>query len=212
MNHMAQPNILTSLGESGKRFWIEQKRYFYKDSIFQVFENQKYERQVGKYKNEPMINKITYALNSHLIVQSKALVVGSILPYVVSKLVNEKPATVKFTDCSFLTMVISGPLLEELIFRGILQNSIRKVQQYVPKPLAIASIRIAVTSALFAGMHLLNSGDYLSKSDAITQCAMILLYPSYSTLYEKTGSLIPGIVAHMANNFVVYSICKLIGV
>ena len=202
---MKQQGILTSLAITGKQF-------FYKKSIFSILDTQNYERKVGKYQNEPMMAKIKYAVKSQLLVQGKELCVITGLQYVVAKIVRETPATVKFTDCSFMLMVVVCPLIEEVIFRGILQNVVRKIQQYVPKPLAKAAIRIAITGALFAGAHLMNGGDYLSKTEAITQCAIIMLYPNFSRLYEKTGSLLPVIVAHMANNFVCYSICKLCGV
>lgn len=201
---MDQRGILISLATRSKRF-------FYKHSIFQLLDVQKYERKVGKYEHDTMMTKIKYAVNSQLIVQFKKLCIVILLPYIVSTLLKEKPASSKLTDLSFMTIVVICPLIEEVVFRGILQNLLKKGQQHLPTQLASASLRVALIGALFACVHLPNGGDYLSKTRAIAQCAAIMLYPNFSSLYEKTGSFVPGLIAHMTNNFICYSICKLRG-
>jgi uncharacterized protein len=88
---------------------------------------------------------------------------------------------------SLLFLVIVGliaPLLEEIIFRGFLFGTLRN--SFGPRRSMVYS------SLLFAALH-----NSLAAFLPIFFLAMVLAY-----LYEKTGSLWPSIVLHMANNTV----------
>ena len=83
----------------------------------------------------------------------------------------------------FMTIVLA-PLSEEIVFRGLLQSMLR---QYTRRPW----VAILVTSVLFAAMH------YQVWS---TIPSLMLLSVMLGYNYERTGRLLPSIVAHAAFN------------
>jgi uncharacterized protein len=87
---------------------------------------------------------------------------------------------------SLLGAVIFAPLFEELIFRGALFGTLRVRLRW---PLA------ALASALiFAGAH----GYGLVGFASVFLSGLL-----WAWAYEKTGSLLPGMIAHAANNLAV---------
>ena len=112
-----------------------------------------------------------------------------------------------------ITSGISNAIIEELIFRGIIQNSLGISQQaikyvtpeslqdnrffqFIQSPCA----RVLTTNVIFALTHFINAKGSLSTAGATSQIACILLYPMCSTLYETTGDLFTPLVAHTTNN------------
>lgn len=85
----------------------------------------------------------------------------------------------------FMTIVLA-PLSEEIVFRGLLQSMLR---HYTRRPW----VAILVTSALFAVMH------YQVWS---TIPSLMLLSVMLGYNYERTGRLLPSIVAHVTFNAV----------
>ncbi len=87
---------------------------------------------------------------------------------------------------SLLEYVVFAPIFEELAFRGLLYAILRRRLSFVPAALISASIfALAHGYGLIGFISVLWSG---------------LLW---AWLYEKTGSLIPGMIAHAANNLLV---------
>lgn len=82
----------------------------------------------------------------------------------------------------FFAMTIAAPVVEELLFRGLLQNALAK---YVPVWGAIL-----LSSFLFALVHL--------QLYAIP--ALMSLSIAFGYLYHRTGSLRTNIILHIANN------------
>jgi membrane protease YdiL (CAAX protease family) len=82
----------------------------------------------------------------------------------------------------FFAIVIAAPVVEELLFRGLLQNALAK---YVPVWGAIL-----LSSFLFALVHL--------QPYAIP--GLMSLSIAFGYLYHRTGSLRTNIILHMANN------------
>lgn len=87
---------------------------------------------------------------------------------------------------SFLTIVIVAPILEELIFRGIILGGLLKKHS----PLTA----IIVSSILFGLIHL-NPWQFISAM-------MIGVFSGW--IYYKTGKLSYSIIIHMVNNAVVF--------
>ena len=85
---------------------------------------------------------------------------------------------------SFLMMVIAAPILEELIFRGIVLNGLLK--RYSPK-------KAIIVSAIIFGLVHLNPWQFVSAS-------MIGFLMGW--VYYKTHNILLTIVIHMANNLV----------
>lgn len=82
----------------------------------------------------------------------------------------------------FFAIAIAAPVVEELLFRGLLQNALTK---YVPVWGAII-----LSSFLFALVHL--------QPYAIP--GLMSLSIAFGYLYHRTGSLRTNIILHMANN------------
>lgn len=82
----------------------------------------------------------------------------------------------------FFAIAIAAPLVEELLFRGLLQNALTK---YLPIWGAIL-----LSSFLFALVHL--------QPYAIP--GLMSLSIAFGYLYHRTGSLRTNIILHMANN------------
>jgi uncharacterized protein len=85
-----------------------------------------------------------------------------------------------------LLIVIAAPISEELLFRGLIFGGIRK---HMPR---IAAALVA--GLIFGALHALTG---LSAVPPLIAFGFILCL-----LYEKTGSVVPGIVLHMLNNSV----------
>jgi membrane protease YdiL (CAAX protease family) len=85
-----------------------------------------------------------------------------------------------------LLIVIAAPLSEEVCFRGMLFGGLR---ERLPR-LAAALL----SAAIFGGLHALTG---LSAVPPLIAFGFIL-----ALLYEKTGSIVPGILLHMLNNSV----------
>lgn len=83
-----------------------------------------------------------------------------------------------------LLIAIAAPISEELLFRGLIFAGIRK---HMP---AIAAALVA--GLIFGALHALTG---LSAVPPLIAFGFILCL-----LYEKTGSIVPGIVLHMLNN------------
>jgi uncharacterized protein len=84
---------------------------------------------------------------------------------------------------SLLGTVLFAPVLEEIAFRGLLYGTLRRRFGW---PAAAV-----VSAAIFAAAH----GYGLAGFGSVFLSGMI-----WALAYEKTGSLLPGMVAHAANN------------
>jgi CAAX protease family protein len=85
-----------------------------------------------------------------------------------------------------LLIVIAAPISEELLFRGLIFGGIRK---HMPR---IAAALVA--GLIFGALHALTG---LSAVPPLIFFGFVLCL-----LYEKTGSVVPGIILHMLNNSV----------
>jgi uncharacterized protein len=87
---------------------------------------------------------------------------------------------------SMLEYVVFAPIFEELAFRGLLFAMLRRRFEFVPAAL--------ISSSLFALAHGYSLIGFIS-----------VLWSGFlwAWIYERTGSLIPGMVAHAINNLLV---------
>jgi membrane protease YdiL (CAAX protease family) len=88
----------------------------------------------------------------------------------------------------FLTMVVVGPVIEELVFRGWLQGALTRTRLR-------SGGAIAVTAVAFGAAHVA-SGVY--GATGFTQTAVSGV--AYGVVTAATGSLIPSITAHAVGN------------
>jgi hypothetical protein len=84
---------------------------------------------------------------------------------------------------SLLGTIVSAPLLEEIVFRGLLYGTLRRRLGWPAAALLSAGI--------FAAAH-----GYGAAGFGSVFASGIM----WAVAYEKTGSLLPGIAAHAANN------------
>lgn len=94
---------------------------------------------------------------------------------------------------TFLTVAIAAPLLEEIIFRGIILNGFLK--RYSPT-------KAIIMSAVMFGIFHLNPWQFIPA---------FLLGLVIGWLYWKTNSIIPGIVIHFINNSLTFLMMVLTG-
>lgn len=87
---------------------------------------------------------------------------------------------------SVLEYVVFAPIFEELAFRGLLFAMLRRRFEFFPAAL--------ISTSLFALAHGYSLIGFLSVC-----CSGFL----WAWIYERTGSLIPGMVAHATNNLLV---------
>jgi membrane protease YdiL (CAAX protease family) len=83
-----------------------------------------------------------------------------------------------------LLIAVAAPLSEELLFRGYLFGGLREKLSRWPAAL--------VAGAVFGALHALTG---ISAVPQLIAFGVILCL-----LYEKTGSIVPGIILHMLNN------------
>jgi membrane protease YdiL (CAAX protease family) len=87
---------------------------------------------------------------------------------------------------SLLEYVVFAPLFEELAFRGLLYAILRRRLSMVPAAL--------ISAAIFAVAHGYGVIGFIS----VLWSGLL-----WAWIYEKTGSLIPGMIAHALNNLLV---------
>jgi CAAX protease family protein len=88
-----------------------------------------------------------------------------------------------------LLIVIAAPISEEVCFRGMLFGGIRE-----RLPMVWAAL---LSGIVFGGLHALTG---LSAVPVLIFLGFIL-----AVLYEKTGSIVPGILLHLLNNAIALS-------
>jgi len=104
---------------------------------------------------------------------------------IVDLLLNEKSTALLLL--SSIIASIFGPLVEEIFFRGVMYNAIkRKIGVFWG---------IVITSVLFSFLHTHALEYFLVGFIPIVVLGVVLAY-----LYEKTGSLIPSFTLHVLNN------------
>lgn len=142
-----------------------------------------------------LIKKIFLSSMVLLIIEAAANVIYGILGGTETqneKILNISIRTPIFVFGALLVMVILAPIVEEIIFRFILQNYLnKKVSRYS------SVVSIVGTSIIFAMFH-------AGVTPEITVYIVIGMVLGFA--YKKTDNLVVVIVAHMINNLIAYLI------
>ncbi len=131
-----------------------------------------------------------------------ALVAGIVTVWVLRERLPVFPADVEFGWPLLVSLVLWQPLVEEILFRGILQGQLINTRWGARSYRGISVANIA-SSVAFAAIHMVNSPALLSLS---------VLVPSllYGYFRDRFTSCIPAIVLHCAYNGMVFAACLLI--
>lgn len=195
------------------------KNFFTDYTIAHALDNSRIQRELEESRNKSLASKITQGISVGVDGLTKAIVIGFLISIVAkqffdstndgSKAENENTGE----GLGFIYSTFTGPILEEILFRGILQNGVGCVQklakwvapQLMKKTrlfnwLISPSSRVLVANSLFAYIHLYNKGHSMSTADTVVQVGSIFLTPNSSILYETTGNLAAPIACHISNN------------
>ncbi|MBL7157896.1 MAG: CPBP family intramembrane metalloprotease [Candidatus Omnitrophica bacterium] len=144
------------------------------------------------------LKNVFYGACGYLAILPVILLVG-VIAYIVLNMLKLKPPpqpivelflvekNIAFIFVASLIASIFGPVIEEIFFRGVLYNALkRKVGIFGG---------IMITSVLFSFLHTHAMTYFLVGFIPITILGVVLAY-----LYERTGSLVPSITLHVLNN------------
>lgn len=131
-----------------------------------------------------------------------ALVAGIVTVWALRERLPVLPADVEFGWSLLVSLVIWQPLVEEILFRGIIQGQLKNTLWGARSYKGISAANIA-SSVAFVTIHLVNSAVLLSIS---------ILVPSllYGYFRDRFNSCIPSILLHCAYNGMVTAACLLI--
>ena len=150
------------------------------------------------FAKENMAKNIFYGVSGYVAVVPLIIIIG-ILAYIALNFLKLKPPPQPIVGLflaeksaglifvSTLIAAIFGPIIEEIFFRGVMYNAVKR-------KLGIFWV-ILITSILFSFLHVHALEYFLVGFIPIMILGIVLAY-----LYEKTGSLIPSITLHILNN------------
>ena len=150
------------------------------------------------FAKKNMARNLFYGVSGYVGVLPVIFIIG-ILVYAILNLFKIKPPpqpivglflgeeNVLFIATSGVIAAIFGPVIEEIFFRGVMYNAVKR---------KLGVFRaILITSVLFSFLHTHAMTYFLVGFMPIAILGAVLAY-----LYEKTGSLIPSVTLHMLNN------------
>lgn len=202
--------------------------FYYQDSIFYAAVPENINSRINQESSSSIFKKIILSITTAVanIFKNLSLVFSFAILFKTvvqnnSSLYSKNQSTHCHLD-DFSKTVIIGPIIEELIFRGIIQQTIlpviQKTIRYITPTeyqqcsylqwINSPSFRVIFANLLFAAVHIKNADSYLDITGALLQVTLIALYPTESILCETTDSLTAPLVAHMTNNFIVWSLLK----
>lgn len=193
------------------------KDIFYGVSIFKALNHDVLAEEAKKNKNLSIIQKIELGLKAGTAGYISTLILSYGLHYATQGI--REGTIAKNNEIQFLTTGILFPILEEIVYRGVLQNSValiqetachilrhispiemknNKVFQWMTSP----SARILAINSIFALAHLgiFNNVGIFIYNGSIKQATVIMSTPMESILHETTGDIIATIAAHIAHN------------
>ena len=120
--------------------------------------------------------------------------------------VQESPGVAIGT--AFLVIVLFGPAVEELVFRGAIFGGLYRLGGFFSRTMGGDGSSRGVDRFSFLGAALLSSAVFAAlHQSAVIAPALFALAVVLCALYRRTGSLLPPIVAHATfNSFTVLAI------
>ena len=126
-----------------------------------------------------------------------AMLAGIVVVWVMHVWVQPYPSEVEFAWAQLLSLIIWQPLVEEVLFRGIIQGQFAKRDWGKRSWLSISGANVAA-SVLFAAIHLINSSPLFALS---------VIAPSlvFGYFRDYCNSVYPSIIIHSAYNAMVFA-------
>jgi membrane protease YdiL (CAAX protease family) len=125
------------------------------------------------------------------------MLAGILVVYIMHNWVKPYPSGVSFRWTQLLSLIIWQPLIEEILFRGIIQGQFARREWGKRSWLSISSAN-AVTSILFAASHMLHSSPLF----ALTVIAPSLVFGYFR---DYCNSVYPCIIIHSSYNAMVFA-------
>lgn len=191
-------------------------------TIVHALDNSRLERESEEYKNLSLRSKIALGAYVGATAASKGLFIAAMLSMLVfQNYANESGERFSFRDSFFWEVSTVGPILEEIAYRGIMQNGMRYAQRLAQRAaqfektgtlknnrvfqwITSPSARVLASGTFFALTHLPNGGPI---NGLLTQALRILSLPDASILHETTGNIAAPIANHVVNNLFVFLWC-----
>ncbi|MBT8118180.1 MAG: JDVT-CTERM system CAAX-type protease [Gammaproteobacteria bacterium] len=126
-----------------------------------------------------------------------ALLAGVIVVWVMHGWVKPYPSEVQFSWLQLLSLIIWQPLVEEVLFRGIIQGQFARREWGRRSWLGISSANL-LASILFVAIHMVNSPPLF----ALTVMAPSLVFGYFR---DYCNSVYPSIIIHSAYNAMVFA-------
>lgn len=188
-------------------------------TLYDVIDNKRIKRRRRQLQEIAFHKQIRKCLWIQTKSTLRNFVIAEAIYFFVSKLFSTTNYNLYYFGLSnrkYFHIIFTYPIIEELAFRGVLQNYIWVIQEVaafrfhiskksgrIAQWLISPGCRILVTQIVFASVHLGNRGKYVSTAGAVTQFVCIILSPTYSFLYESTDNFFVSISSHMVNNLIV---------
>lgn len=125
-----------------------------------------------------------------------AMLAGIVVVWVMHGWVKPYPPSVEYSWLQLLSLIIWQPLIEEVLFRGIIQGQMSKKDWGKHSWLGISSAN-AITSVLFVLIHMINSTPMF----ALTVLAPSLVFGYFR---DYCNSVYPAIIIHSVYNAMVF--------
>jgi len=125
-----------------------------------------------------------------------AMLAGIVVVWVMHGWVQPYPSHVQFSWVQLLSLIIWQPLVEEVLFRGIIQGQFARREWGSRAWLGISNANV-VTSILFVAIHMINSTPLF----ALTVIAPSLVFGYFR---DYCNSVYPSIIIHAAYNAMVF--------
>ena len=115
-----------------------------------------------------------------------------------AQVLKKRPKCVDYRP-SMWTVMVTTPIVEEIVYRFILHTIIKHFQS--DSSCQTLATRILIGNTFFAFSHF-NSANLRQQTiiDVIMQVVGILLFPTQSIIYETTKFPLASIISHIANN------------
>lgn len=115
------------------------------------------------------------------------------------KSINETAWDIAIAEYGILQIMVvcvSGPVVEEVFYRGILLEALRGKENRLIRNI----VAVIISSVIFAFSHV--SLNHFTIGDMLANIPIMMAGISYSVLYLKTGNILCTILVHMVINII----------